>query len=374
MPRAALLALAAILLLSGVSLAAAAAEIPILVPITGPLALEGGSQRNGALLALKEAPRGVLVTGAVSDTDTTPEAAVNALERALADGKPLAAVASIFGPQILAMLPIAARDKLPLLTVSGTAKVTALGNDYVFRFFPADGLVKLAQARYAVETLGKKRPALLYQTTAYGQSGEAVLVPAFKRLGAPVVFEEGLDLSVKDMQPALARVKAAKPDVLILQLHAGPTALVVRAAAETGLDLPIVAGSAMHQPATAALVAPAALKGVCAETASSPVSAETPALAAWLARYRAAFGSDPDAYALAQYDGVRMVEAALAAGATTRAEVRDYLASRSYQGLAMRYHSDGKGNMAHHAEIVCYDGKTRTPKVVKHYDGLDVAG
>lgn len=368
------LALGASLLLPGARAHAGQAEIPILVPITGPLALEGTSQRNGATLAMKEAPQGVAIAGEVSDTDTTPEVAVNALERAASSGTPIAAVASIFGPQILAMLPLAERYKLPLLTVSGTAKVTELGNAYVFRFFPADTLVKLAQARYAVEALGKKRPALLYQTTAYGQSGEAALVPALKRLGAPIVFEEGLDLSVKDMLPALSRAKEAQPDVLILQLHAGPTALLVREAAHMGLGLPIVAGSAMHQPATAALLEPQDLKDVCAETASSPVSAETPAIAAWLKRYRAAFGSDPDAYALGQYDGVAMVEQALAAGATTAAEVRDYLASKSYQGLAMTYRSDGKGNMAHRAEIVCYDGKTRTPEVVKHYENLDVAG
>jgi len=351
--------------------AAAQADIPILVPITGPLALEGTSQQNGALLALKEAPRGVAVKGEVSDTDTTPEVAVNALERAAASGAPIAVVASIFGPQILAMLPLAERYQLPLLTVSGTAKVTELGNPYVFRFFPADNLVKLAQARYAVEELGRKRPALIYQTTAYGQSGASLLRPAFEKLGAPLVFEEGLDLTVKDMLPVLSKAKAADPDVLILQLHAGPTALLVQQAARMGLGFPIVAGSAMHQPSTAALVEPEDLKDVCAETGSSPVSAETAAERTWLEHYRAAFGSDPDAYALAQYDGVEMVEQAIAEGASTPAQVRDYLASRSYEGLAMTYRSDGKGNMAHSAEIVCYDGKTRTPKVVKHYGNLD---
>ncbi|HUI17062.1 MAG TPA: ABC transporter substrate-binding protein [Alphaproteobacteria bacterium] len=352
---------------------AAAAEMPILVPITGPLALEGTSQQNGALLALKEAPPGVELKGTVSDTDTTPEVAVNALERAAASGRPIAVVASIFGPQILAMLPLAERYRLPLLTISGTAKVTELGNAYVFRFFPADTLVKWAQARYAVEELGKRRPALIYQTTAYGQSGEAVLLPALKTLGAPLVFEEGIDLAVKDMLPVLTRAKAARPDVLLLQLHAGPTALLVREAARMGLGLPIVAGSAMHQPSTAALVEPAELKGVCAETGSSPVSAESPQIKTWLAHYRAAFGGDPDAYALAQYDGVEMVEQAIAQGARTPAEVRDYLASKSYAGLATTYRSDGRGNMAHAAEIVCYDGKTRIPTVIKHYDRLDAA-
>ncbi|HLI12301.1 MAG TPA: ABC transporter substrate-binding protein [Alphaproteobacteria bacterium] len=362
-------AFAALLAAHGTALAVAV-DIPILVPITGFLALEGTSQRNGALLALKDAPPGVNARGEVSDTATSPETAVNALQRALTEEKPLAVVASMLGTQMLAMLPIAAERKVSLITVSGTAKITELHNPYVFRFFPADTVVKLAQARYAVERLGKKRPAILYQTTAYGQSGLAVLDPAFKKLGAPAVFEEGLDVKVKDMLPILTRLREAHPDVLILQLHAGPTALVVRQAAAMGLGLPIVAGSAMHQPSTAALLTPAEMKGVCAETSSSPVSSETPAIEKWLAEYRRQFGVEPDAYALGQYDGVMMVLTAIAQGAKTPEEVRDYLASRSYKGLAMTYKSDGSGNMAHSAEIICYDGTTRTPKVVEHYDNL----
>ena len=33
----------------------------------------------------------------------------------------------------------------------------------------------------------------------------------------------------------------------------------------------------------------------------------------------------------------------------------------------MEYYSDGKGNMAHDAVIICYDGSDRQPDIVKHY-------
>ncbi len=349
---------------------AAEVEIPVLVPISGFLSLEGMSQRNGALLAFQHAPQGVKAEGEVSDTGASPEVAVNALEKVVSEGNPVAIAASMLGTQMLAMLPVAAEYKVPLVTVSGTANITELGNAYVFRFFPGDPVVKVAQARYTAEVLGKKRPAILYQTTAYGQSGVAILDAEFKKLGATVVFEEGLDVKIKDMLPILTKVREADPDVLILQLHAGSTALVIKEAAATGLALPIVAGSAMHQPSTAALLEPAEMKGVCAETGSSPVSAETPAIKKWLEAYRAAFQTDPDAFALGEYDGVMMVLRAVAEGAKTAADVRDYLATKTYKGLAMTYKSDGAGNMAHSAEIVCYDGKTRVPKVVKHYENV----
>jgi branched-chain amino acid transport system substrate-binding protein len=108
---------------------------------------------------------------------------------------------------------------------------------------------------------------------------------------------------------------------------------------------------------------------VCAESGSSPVSGGSPEMEAFAAAYRARFGTEPDAFAAAQYDGAGMALAAIRAGADTPAALRDRLARESYEGVAMSYRSDGKGNMAHDAVIICYDGQTRTPKLVKRYAG-----
>jgi branched-chain amino acid transport system substrate-binding protein len=175
------------------------------------------------------------------------------------------------------------------------------------------------------------------------------------------------------MAPALTKAMAADPDALVLHMHSGPTALLVRQARTQGIDLPIVAGSAMHQPTTAALLEPSELAGVCAETGSSPVSGGTPGIDRFTADYRAKFGTDPDAFALAQYDATRMLLVARHAGPTGGAALRDWLASHEFKGLAMTYRSDGKGNMAHDAVIVCYDGTSRTPRIAMRYKGVDLA-
>lgn len=346
------------------------ARIPVLVPITGFLSLEGTSQRNGAELALRDSG----VAFDVDDTGTAPETAVNAFERALASGRDgenvIAVVAPMLGTQMLALVPLADEFDVPMVTVSGTARITELGSPNVFRFFPGDVVVKAAHARYAVEELGAKRPAVIFQTTAYGQSGRAELDRNLTELGAPPVFAEGLDVTVKDMLPVLSKARDSGADALLLHLHAGPTALVIRQARAMGLDIPIVAGSAMHQPETAALLEPRELDGVCAESGASPISETDPAMRAFVEQYRDAFDREPDAFALAQYDGVQMVLRAFELGARTAANVRDWLSSQKHEGLAMTYASDGKGNMAHSAVILCYDGDSRVPAIVKRYENL----
>ncbi len=349
---------------------AAGQTLPILVPLTGFLSLEGTSQRNGATLALADAAADLGVEHDISDTGTSPEVAVNAFLRAMDQDDVRAVVAPMLGTQMLALLPLATEFKMPLLTVSGTASITEQGNPYIFRFFPGDSVVKQAHARYAVEELGAKRPAVIFQTTAYGQSGRTHLAANLTELGSPPVLEEPLDVAVKDMLPVLTKARQAGADALLLHLHAGPTALVVRQAAAMGLDIPIVAGSAMHQPATAALLEPDELTGVCAETGSSPISGGHPDIETFTERYQAEFDTQPDAFALHQYDAVRMYLAALAKGAVNADDIQAALSSESYEGLAMTYKSDGTGNMAHDAVIICYDGSSRTPEIVKRYENL----
>ena len=348
--------------------------IPVLAPITGFLALEGGAQRNGALLAAEHATAaGFPASAVVQDTTTAPDVAISAFRRALRDTVPPGMMGPILGSQMLALLPLADREGLPLLTISGTAKLTQMGSANIFRYFPGDVVVKAAHARYAVEDLGMKRPAILYQTTAYGQSGRDELVRNLKALGIAPAYEEGLSPAAKDVSAALAKASAAGADGLLLHLHAGPTALTIRQAREAGMRLPIVAGSAMHQPTTAALLPPETLASVCAESGSAPAAETEGPGKAFADAYRTRFSQEPDAFALAEYDAFSMLVAALRNGAKTPADVRAALSQMRYPGVAMTYQSNGRGDMAHSAVIVCYDGKSHRATITKRYDATTTA-
>src|SRR5260370_1918504 len=159
----------------------------------------------------------------------------------------------MLGTQMLAMLPIAEEHKVPLITISGTAKITELGNPWVFRFFPGDSVVKVADARYIVEALGKSRPAIIYQSDAYGQSGQQYLAKAFVQFGIAPVLSEAVDVTVKDFLPVLSKLQAAGADVIVSHLHAPSTALLVKQPAPARNPLPIAAGSALATPSTAPL-------------------------------------------------------------------------------------------------------------------------
>ncbi|MBI1209288.1 MAG: ABC transporter substrate-binding protein [Azospirillum sp.] len=349
---------------------AEALTLPVLVPLTGFLAAEAMSQRNGAILAAGLAPPGLEVRTEVIDSGTSADSVAEALTQATGLGQVRGVVANVLGVQMQTLVPLATAYGIPIITVANGPAASAPGSDLVFRFWPGEAVTTRALARYAVEELGARRPALISQNSVEGESGRDRLRAVLGELAASPVFDEVVDAGARDLAAVIARAMARSPDVLMLQLNAGPSALFVRQATAAGVSVPILAGSALHRPSTTALLEPAELKGVCAESAASPVSDGSPGMTQFVAEYRARFGSEPDALALCQFDGVGMLLHAVADGATTSAALSDALASRSYRGLAMTYKSDGAGNMAHAATILCYDGESRIPKPVKQYDFL----
>ena len=174
-------------------------------------------------MALEQAPGGLKVDFPIFDTGTSATGAATALDKALSSQKAIAAAVTVFGTEMVAMMPIAAEYKVPLLTISGLAKITESSNPYIFRFLPNDREIKVAHARYVVEVMKKTKIALISDTTAYGQGGFALLQEDFAKLGTKPVFEDNsIAPDTKDMSPLLAKVKASGADVIVL--HAVSTA------------------------------------------------------------------------------------------------------------------------------------------------------
>jgi branched-chain amino acid transport system substrate-binding protein len=348
--------------------AAADAYVPIVMPITGFLSLEGGSQRNGAVMAFEHAPGGKTIDFPIYDTGTSATGAATALDKALSGQKALAAAASVFGTEMVAMMPVAAEYKVPLITIAGLARLTESGNPYIFRFLPNDREIKVAHARYVVEVMAKSKIALISDTTAYGQGGFALLQEDFAKLGVKPVFEDSsISPDTKDMSPLLAKVKASGADAIVVHSVSTPMTLIVKQAKASGINLPIINSSSIVEPTATALFEPSELAGVCAETPSAPEARPNARIKEWADAYVKRFGIEPDGLALGQYDGVMMVLSLLAKGTRTPEELRAALQRETYEGVAMTYKSNGHGDLSHDADIVCWDGTSRIPKIMRHY-------
>jgi branched-chain amino acid transport system substrate-binding protein len=362
---------ALVLLALGTPAHAADYYFPIVMPITGFMSVEGGSQRNGVVMAFEDA--GMSVDYPIYDTGTSATGAATALDKALSSGDAIAAAITIFGTEVVAMMPVAEEYEVPMLTISGLSKVTESGNPWMFRFLPNDREIKVAHARYVKEELNLSKPALIGDTTAYGQGGFALLKENFDKLGVELAFEDSsIAPDTKDMTPLLTKVKESGADSIVLHTVAAPMALIIKQARASGMDLPIITSSSLVEPTATALFEPAELANVCAETPSAPEARATPEMTQWADAYKERFGLEPDGLALGHYDGVRMALKLLGEGADTPEKLREAFHNSTYEGIAMTYKSDGEGDMAHDADIVCWDGTSRIPSRAAHYAGEEM--
>jgi branched-chain amino acid transport system substrate-binding protein len=356
---------AAVLLGSAPARGADPIVVGLTVSLTTDFALVGLSQQNGAMLAVEEINKAGGVKGrpiklVSEDTANSNTVAVNALHRVLRE-KPVAVLGPVWGTQNLAMEPVIRDAHVPIISPTGTRKVTQLGNKYVFRFFTHDGIAKWGQARFAVEKLGARKPAILTVNDEYGISGRDIMTKALESLGVKPVAVEAMATGDKDVTAQLRNIQRSGADALLTQIHPAPIAIVVKQARQLGLGIPHVASNALILPSTLALVDGPDVDGVYVETVIVPAAEPSPKIQDWLKRYQARFGKPGDHFALLQYDITYMLAKALeeAGPEPTADAVQQKLRSLKYEGLATLYESDEEGNLNHLVSIYRLDANKK---------------
>ncbi len=149
----------------------------------------------------------------------------------------VAALASgALSAQTVAIEPIVARNKIPVLTMS----IIPADMQWTFSIaLPPPKLLEL-ELGFAADSLHAKNVAFLYSQTPYGQVAAGIVADIAKKRGLEVVFNEGVAVASTDLTPQLARLKESKPDVIV-DFLTGPVHIVeAKAAVTVGLAIPIV--------------------------------------------------------------------------------------------------------------------------------------
>jgi branched-chain amino acid transport system substrate-binding protein len=348
-------------------------KVGVIGSMTSGLASLGQRQINSAKLAADEwnakgGINGQKIKLVIEDSGDSTTMAMTALDRVLNE-KVCAILGPIYSFQLFALFPEVQKEKIVLLSTSGTRELTQKGNAWYFRLYPHDGFIKEVCATFAVEELKSKRPALMCVTTEYGKSGHEILVQTLKKLGVQPVAETWHEKSDKDMTGQLMTVKRANPDVIISQAHPSDTAQLLKQQYDLGIKVPHVASSAASMPTVHELVGEG-MEGVYVEAAAEPNYDLDPAMQAWTKRYLEKFNTNPDSFAVPYYDSANLLFEAIKAVGPDRAKIKDWLEKNAYKGLAGQYKFDAEHNGAYFALMLKYHmekGKA-IPSVVKKYD------
>ncbi len=148
------------------------------------------------------------------DDQTTNPGVVLAFSKLAAQPDIVAFLGSIRSTQVHAMAPDVLKLGKPMAIGGTDPNLTHMGNKWLFRFRPNDSYSGSVIADYGVNTLGKKKWAILHSTDAFGTAGGKALTEGLEKLGVKPVLDQGYANQSQDFTPVVLAIKQSGADIL----------------------------------------------------------------------------------------------------------------------------------------------------------------
>lgn len=298
-------------------------------PLTGPNAQYGAQWKMGFDLALDEINANGGIKGrplayVFEDTQSDPRQSVAVAQKFVADKKIVAELGDFASPASMAASPIYQKAKLVQFGFTNSHPDFTKGGDYMWSNSVSQADEQPLSAAYAVKRLGFKRIAVLHLNTDWGRTSKDIFNKAAKEMGAEIVATEGYLPDEKDFRSTLVRVRDAKPDGLMLISYYSDAALIARQVRQAGLNLPMVAASSVYSPKLIELGGDA-VEGMYTASRYFPDDPR-PTVRDFVARFRAKYGKEPDAFNAYAYDTMILMAQVMREFGFDRQAIHDGLA------------------------------------------------
>lgn len=332
-------------------------KVGVVAELTGDIPAVGTSCKNAAELAVKEIndAGGLEVGGKTYKVELYIEDNAGKADQSASAASKLITqqnVVAIIGPNAsryaIPASEIAESSKVVLISPWSTNPRTTLKGDtnepkeYVFRAAFIDPFQGRVVAKFALENLGAKNAAVLYDVASdYNKGIAEFFKQTFEESGGTVVAFETYTTGDKDFSAQLTKIKDTAPDVIFLPNYYSEVPLQIQQAHRLGIEVPFL-GSDSWGSAELITLCGAECEGYYFSTHYA-ADAANPVATKFIEDYKAAYGATPDDVAALTYDSFGLLWNALqAAGAVDRESVRAGMSQiTNYEGVT--------GNMAFEA-------------------------
>lgn len=201
-------------------------RIGVIGSLTGDDADSGKALVDGATLAADLINNeGGLQVGAdrqpvelvISDTQSTPEGAVEAAQTLINQEAVMALIGPQYSRYAIPVARLAEQSGIPMISPRSTNPETTAGKRYVFRATFTDEFQGDVIARFAREGLNSERAAVLYDIASpYNRGLAEVFQQVYTASGGTIVAFENYTTGATDFHAQLERIEAGDPDVIFL--------------------------------------------------------------------------------------------------------------------------------------------------------------
>ena len=304
-------------------------------PFTGGSSSMGAPMRDGVRLAVAEINKAGGVLGrqlevVERDDEARNELGVQIAQELINKEHVVATLGYINTGVALASQRFYEEAEIPVINNTATGsiitqqfKAPEYKYNYIFRNAASDSIQAVMIAEEAVRQ-GFKKPAILADSTNYGQLGREDLEKALGKLGIKPVATEKFNIKDTDMTAQLLRAKEAGADVILTYAIGPELAQVANGQAKLGWKVPLIGSWTL---AMTSFIDTAGANGDGAMMPQTFIQVPTTAKRkAFIEAYQQAYKTDriPNAVSASQgYDSVYLLAAAMKqAGSTDGRKVR----------------------------------------------------
>jgi branched-chain amino acid transport system substrate-binding protein len=231
-----------------------------------------------------------------------------------------------------ALAALAEEKKVPYLVVTGAADdITQKHYRYVFRMNPANAYYPSGLMSFLQQVVKPATMAIIYESSDFGASGAEDMMKQAEKAGIKVVVKEPYTRETVDyvqfeikfvpnLIPILAKVKAAKPEVIYMVSYAVDAVRLMQEIKKLGIDAKLYAGGA------AGFAIPEFIQGakeaaeyVVTATLWSPRMAY-PGAREFAEKYKRRFGEDPSYHGAEAYSALYVIKDVLERATTWKPE------------------------------------------------------
>ena len=348
--------LAAMTLVSGVTLAQEVIKIGHVGPTSGGIAHLGKDNENGARMAIEELNgKAIKIGGKVvkfellAEDDAGDPKQGTTVAQKLVDQKVKGVVGHLNSGTSIPAAKIYSDAGVPQISPSATnPKFTRQGYKTTFRVVADDVHLGGTLGKYAVNSLKGKSIAVIDDRTAYGQGVADEFEKAVKAAKGNVVGREFTTDKATDFMSILTTLKAKKPDIVFfggMDAVAGP---MLRQMKSLGITAKFMGGDGICSSELAKLAGDAMADNqvYCAE-AGGVEGQQKAGMDSFKTKFKSKFGADVQIYSPYVYDAVNvMVAAMVKADSSDPAKYLPILAkTTNYQGVTGPISFDEKGDI-----------------------------
>ena len=326
---------AMILSFAQTTLAAAPIKIGALFAVTGPAAFLGEPERNTAKMIIDEINAAGGVKGrklelVAYDTAGDATKAVQLATKLIKDDKVVAIIGPSTTGESMAVIPVAEKEQIPLISCSAGIKITDPVKKWIFKTAQNDTLA-VGRIYEQLQKQKLSKVSILTVSDGFGSSGREQLKAQAAKFGITIVSDDTYSPKDTDMTSQLTKMRGLKPDAVICWgTNPGP-AVIAKNAKQLGLKTPLYMSHGVSSKKFIELAGDSS-EGIRLPSGKVLVADVLPnsdpqkkSLMAFVKDYQNHYKAEGDHFGGHAWDAVMLLKGAIERGGDTPSSIRDQL-------------------------------------------------